>query len=100
KDTLAVPFDQGAKRIAVALTGTGQDRCCLARVHLLRLDGVGGSWLAEEVRFRRHPRSQEQQFPARYLTALTTGAWRGRKDKVSADRSGGCPAEAQMTSQT
>src|SRR5712692_8738756 len=41
KDTLAVTLDERAKRLAVALAGPRQDGCCLARVHLLRLDGVG-----------------------------------------------------------
>jgi hypothetical protein len=35
-----VLFHQGAKGLAVALAGTGQDGCCIARVHLIHLDGV------------------------------------------------------------
>ena len=38
--TPAVPFDEGAKRLTVALAGTGQDGCRLGRVHLIHLDGV------------------------------------------------------------
>jgi hypothetical protein len=41
-----VPLDEGAKRIVVALAGTGQDGCSFGRVHLNRLDGGLPSGLA------------------------------------------------------
>ena len=40
EDAAAVPLDERAERLAVALAGTGQDGCCLGRVHLPSLDGV------------------------------------------------------------
>ena len=56
--TPAVPLDEGAKRIVVALAGTGQDGCSFGRVHLPRLDGASDRGLAL---FRAHERGQRPE---------------------------------------